>query len=252
MKREELAVEKIKEAYGEVLAIYERGSALYELELTKSDYDLMVIIKTTVSECISLSLFAESKKIFVGEQEFDLLVMSEYRFFKSLKSCTLTHTEVLLKAPLFASKEFYESAGYLKEHAFELLTGYPVAFVGALYGYGKSYVPRGEITVGKFEGKGFAMMTKFSRLLEHVIEGTLTPEVLPELVTPKGEARERILEIKRKTELTTEEEVEEYKALKSSFEEQLAAVKGMIPALEGCEKSEVYKEYEKMLLAPII
>lgn len=250
--RDVIAVELIKEEYGDdLLAIYERGSALYGLERDLSDYDLTVIIKTKLDDVLNLTHYAKQDKIIIDGLELDLLVMSEYKFYSSLKSCTLTHTEILFKSPLYTSEQFEASAEYLRLHAFEILTYSPKLFTGALFGYGKSY----DLTYmkGRTVGKSYAMALRFSELLEEALYSEITEEFMRDFITSKdSELREVLIEMKG---METMEEIGELvpTEFKEHYSKLLREVHKLQKELiEEVEDLEVIEEYKGMLLPPVL
>lgn len=224
MKKEQLkkvAIEKVQEIYrSKLLAIYERGSAFTELTTKTSDYDLQVVIKTEKSDLMKGVLFATTQKINEEGVELDLAIVSEYKLVNQIQKSIINVTELLFKEPIYVAEEFSENARYLKEKAYPLLMINKDALAGCLYGYYKTYVIKVEkeiVEKGKpFNGKSFAMALRFKNLASPILL-SLPEEILSQLMMPKGEYKNQLMEIRNKELLTTSKELTYFSQLKSEL-----------------------------------
>lgn len=82
--QKERAIKALKEEYGDLLlAIYERGSSLYELKTDSSDYDLQAIVRTKKSDLLIGKIYSDTIKL--NNDEFDVAVIDEYKLINQLR-----------------------------------------------------------------------------------------------------------------------------------------------------------------------
>lgn len=253
----EETIEYIKEVYGDrLLAIYKRGSSLYNLTLNSSDIDLFVIVRTHKFDLLQNTFHSESIKF--EELDIDAIVVDEYKLAKMIEKGTVNSVEVFFEDPVYLSEDYRLMAEFLKENVINLLLSHPQELFGGLYGYFRSYYIDGlHVNVGdSFNGKRFAMMLKSKNLVVSIIHSGHDRSSIREAIIPEEEFREYLLSIKKLFIIETQEQADQINELQTKtivpFYAFLDKLKNSHSEYVNLERTEEYiRQYIDLMLAPI-
>lgn len=252
------AIETIKEYYGDLLlAIYERGSSLYNLKTNNSDYDLQVIVRTKKETLLMGKLYSDSIKL--NDNEFDIAAIDEYKLINQVRRGIINTIEIFFKDPIYLNPDYKETAEFLKTHVHELIISHPVELMGGCYGYYRSYAKDLENSVmsinSEFPGKRFAMAMKSKNLSEVLINSPYDKEKLKSAIIPDSKLREELLFLKSTNLIGNHEQLMYFSRLKDELVDYLEVLDKTKREAIKITKIEPTDEYinklVKLLLPPV-
>lgn len=239
------AVKYLKEKYNDnLLAVYLRGSHLYNLNNENSDLDLLVVVRTNLMNAVTKNLVSKDKK---GPEDsnFEYKFMDEYSLVGQLAKGNTTTLDSFLKKPLYMNDDFEEMADLLYDNRAGLFYMNHKGTLNSAYGHTRQALElavrlssKGELDPSSTSRlmkavasmyKSFAQLESLLKLYENVSSDEVdndTPEFLSfvDNTMVHGELKDSLMS-KKNTKVLSENEYNGLVGMLSSEKDKLQAMK---------------------------